>query len=55
MQCVFRHPSSLTLSWRPSPKVFCELVFSKVMFRKGLAHSEGSETATMEQDSADSA
>jgi hypothetical protein len=34
--------------------VFRELVFCElVVFRERLAHSEGSETATMEQDSAE--
>jgi hypothetical protein len=54
VQRVFQHPLSLTLSWRDAPKVVCELVFSDlVVLRKRLAHSEGSETAMMEQDSAD--
>jgi hypothetical protein len=54
VQRVFQHPLSLTLSRRHATKVFCELVFyNLVMFRERLAHSEGSETAMMEQDSAD--
>jgi hypothetical protein len=56
VQRVFQHPSSLTLSWRPALKVFRELVFRKlVVFRERLAHSDGSETAMMGQDSADMA
>jgi hypothetical protein len=35
--------------------VFRELVFCELVFRERLAHFEGSEMATMEQDSADSA
>jgi hypothetical protein len=33
--------------------VFRELVFRELVFRERLAHSEDSEMATMEQDSAD--
>jgi hypothetical protein len=55
VQRAFQHPLSLTLSWRHAPKVFCELMLSDlVVFRERLAHPEGSETAMMEQDSADS-
>jgi hypothetical protein len=42
VQRVVQQPSFLTLSWRPAPMVFRELVFYE-----SLAHSEGSEMATI--------
>jgi hypothetical protein len=55
VQRIFQHPSSLTHSWRPAPKVFRELGFCELVFRERFVHSKGSETATMEQDFKDSA
>jgi hypothetical protein len=43
VQRVFQHPALLSLSWRPAPLVFRELLFC-------LAYSEGSQLATMEQE-----
>jgi hypothetical protein len=41
----------LDASWQRAPIVFCEWVFFTLVFRKCLAHSEGSEMKALEQDS----